>query len=455
MTTEAFTEVAPYAIAGTGPYAIGHAYEDGAIAAVVELSDGSTVTLMSGLDFSVLPLSGDSGDLTLSTAAAVTYSGETLHIRRRTRAEQGFAGQNAREKGLEANLDRVSMVTQELERQTYRGLRVATGEIEPYDPQDGRPPVWDAALSRFVSGPDQAEVAQAGVHAQTAAAASTSAQASAQAAAISAAQATPTQVLSVAGDRAIALTDANAILRTDQRRFLTLPVPTALGNGFEFSVQGGGCALTPAIGTTIALIGENQPRTSVEVPPGQVAKVFTDGTDWFVYFVNLNHKHVIYIDPIGPDVAFVDVDVPYGVPGFKYCYHSFIPQIDTGYLAIQVGNSGGLEVGGSSYFTMSHGFASGTGTGTTAGGFIISEQGIVPNTPGQEGWGSGRLDRFYSSLPPVFEGRRAGVSAGPTNTSGTLYGRMSGVVPSVADRMRVLCNNGSINGLYMTIEWDI
>lgn len=162
MTTEAFTQTVPYTISGTGPYNIGHAYTDGAIVAKVQLADGSVVVLVAGVDFSVLPLAGDDGDVTLSGAAATAYDGETLLIRRRTRAEQGFAGQNAREKGLEANIDQMSMLTQEHEWQTYRAIRIeGASEINPYAPQDGRPPIWDEANKRFINGPDQAEVAAA------------------------------------------------------------------------------------------------------------------------------------------------------------------------------------------------------------------------------------------------------------------------------------------------------
>ncbi|MEX0306023.1 MAG: hypothetical protein AB3N12_01440 [Ruegeria sp.] len=168
MTTEAFTEVDPYDISGTGPYAIGHAYALGAITALVEQEDGTLIGLVAGVDFSVLPEEGESGDLTLSAGAATTYDGDTLLIRRRTAIEQSFAGQTTREIGLEANLDRLAMAAQETETQTYRSLRLPAGALATFTPEDGRMPVWSEANQRFENGPVSDEIPAAQVYAELA-----------------------------------------------------------------------------------------------------------------------------------------------------------------------------------------------------------------------------------------------------------------------------------------------
>ncbi|GGH36396.1 hypothetical protein SAMN05444007_108258 [Cribrihabitans marinus] len=161
MTTEAFTEATPFTISGTGPYAIGHAYKAGAITATVEQADGTIVTLADPADYTVSPAAGENGDVTLSSAAATTHDGLTLRIIRRTDIEQGFAGQTARETGLEDSIDRLAMGLQEVEKQAYRGLRTETGEVVPYSPTDGYIPKWDAARGGFVDGPSIGEIENA------------------------------------------------------------------------------------------------------------------------------------------------------------------------------------------------------------------------------------------------------------------------------------------------------
>lgn len=126
MTTETFTPAPSYTVDGTGPYAIGHAYTSGAIRATVTLA-GIPTELTAGVDFTVAPASGDAGDLTLSGAAAATHDGATLTITRETTQEQGFAGQTAREKAMEAQLDRITQAMQDV------GYRTSGLSDEIYD----------------------------------------------------------------------------------------------------------------------------------------------------------------------------------------------------------------------------------------------------------------------------------------------------------------------------------
>lgn len=105
-----------YTVAGTGPYAIGWPYASGAVRAVVVLA-GVRTELVAGTDFTVAPLSSDTtGNMTLSAGAAATYAGGTLYPSRNTVAQQGWIGVlGDREKGLEAQLDVLTMKAQEVE----------------------------------------------------------------------------------------------------------------------------------------------------------------------------------------------------------------------------------------------------------------------------------------------------------------------------------------------------
>lgn len=116
MTVEAFEPVSEKTIAGVGPYPIGHAYLQGAIRAEVRQTGEVTIVLVDGVDYTLSPVSGDSGDLTLSAAAAAAHAGLRLRIVRHTPLEQGFSGQTARESGLEEQMDRTVMAVQENDR---------------------------------------------------------------------------------------------------------------------------------------------------------------------------------------------------------------------------------------------------------------------------------------------------------------------------------------------------
>lgn len=151
MTTELYPGPAQYTVSGTGPYAVGHEYTTGALAPQVRLA-GQIVTLSSA-QFNVTPLSGPNGDLFLTAQAAADYDGWQLTIQRVTVIEQGFLGQGAREKGLEAQLDRLAQAGQENQGAVARALRLATGSLPPVVPEDRRTLVWDALQGLFAPGP--------------------------------------------------------------------------------------------------------------------------------------------------------------------------------------------------------------------------------------------------------------------------------------------------------------
>ncbi|MEM7318486.1 MAG: hypothetical protein AAF408_05625 [Pseudomonadota bacterium] len=161
MTVEAFTEAEGKLISGTGPYNVGHAYKSGAL--VVEADDGAgTVTLLVlDTDYTLSPAAGDDGDVTLTAGAATTYDGQTLNVRRRTPVEQGFAGQTAREQGMEDNIDRLAMALQEIEKQSYRALRADTGEVEPLSLEADKAVIVSPTGDGFLMGPTIDEISTA------------------------------------------------------------------------------------------------------------------------------------------------------------------------------------------------------------------------------------------------------------------------------------------------------
>lgn len=112
MSIDVYPGPRVYTVNGIGPYNIGHEYEAGAMAPEVLLND--VLTVLPPEDFTVEPDGGDDGEVFLTASAAATYDGGALTLRRSTPVEQGWAGQNAREKGLAKVLDRQSQAIQEV-----------------------------------------------------------------------------------------------------------------------------------------------------------------------------------------------------------------------------------------------------------------------------------------------------------------------------------------------------
>jgi hypothetical protein len=197
MTVETFTPAPIYTVAGIGPYAIGHPYTEGSIRAFVTVG-GVEVALDAG-SISVAPSAAPvAGDLYLSPVAAATHAGRVLRIERDTVAEQGWLGvQGEREKGLEAQLDRLTYVVQELDAVDARTLRTRD-PIASFVPEADRHLLFDG--TRIVPGVSKAEVEAVPQYAAAAASSAAGAAASSLAAAQSA-------------DTAVRATTADASLR--------------------------------------------------------------------------------------------------------------------------------------------------------------------------------------------------------------------------------------------------
>lgn len=174
-----------YTISGTGPYAIDFAYGDEADLDVFVIdAEGARTDLVLTTDYTVSP-TGDaaSGDLTLTAGAATTHAGATLHVLRDSALVQGWEGLNSREAGLEAQLDRITMAVQEVQRSAARSLRITGGAFDPLVPVDGQTLHWDAATGTFAFGPtvvDLLAAEEAIISADAAAAAAVDAQEAAE-----------------------------------------------------------------------------------------------------------------------------------------------------------------------------------------------------------------------------------------------------------------------------------
>ena len=162
MTTETYPGPSQYTIAGTGPYAIGFEYTQGAIKAGIITAE--VVTYLPEADYTVDPEIGEDGNLTLSAGAAAAHAGEQLYIERDTPLEQGWVGVSAREQGLATQLDRTAQTAQENKDGLARALRT-TQPIAPLVMQaghmivgresDGQPEVRsiEAAVAGFIGVP--------------------------------------------------------------------------------------------------------------------------------------------------------------------------------------------------------------------------------------------------------------------------------------------------------------
>lgn len=133
MTTDTLVAPPLYTISGTGPYEISHAYRsETEFAVFARPAAGADAALIFGVDYT-LSAAGPaaSGDLTLSAAAAAAHAGKALVIVRATAREQGFAGANAIDRGLEAQLDRTMQAVQDLGRGLDGAVRLRPGAAQP------------------------------------------------------------------------------------------------------------------------------------------------------------------------------------------------------------------------------------------------------------------------------------------------------------------------------------
>ena len=144
MTTESFEPAPTYAIANAGPYAIPFEYDGGAEIVATAIKDDLEVGLLVDTHFTVDPDDrATGGELTLTDTTAAAFVGWTLRVGRATLIEQGWAAQGgARERGLEAQLDRQARAIQDVARglallaiDVGRALRVppSTGGVAHFD----------------------------------------------------------------------------------------------------------------------------------------------------------------------------------------------------------------------------------------------------------------------------------------------------------------------------------
>lgn len=163
MTVEAFAPT-EYRVMGAGPYRVPFPYAVGCVRVSV-LSADERIELAPD-QWQVEPGSSTSaGDVTLSPQAALAYAGLPLFIDRSTNLEQGWAGLlGAREKGLERQLDLITMTVQELLGTVARALLfprpIPSFQIKPGHALMGGP------FGGIVVGPNAADIAKAQEYAE-------------------------------------------------------------------------------------------------------------------------------------------------------------------------------------------------------------------------------------------------------------------------------------------------
>lgn len=243
MTIEPASPAGQYTVMGTGPYAVNWPYADGAVRAAVVLA-GIRTELIPGTDFTVSPTTAAvSGNLTLSGGAAATYAGGAIYLSRDTIAEQGWVGTlGEREKGLESQLDLVTMKVQEQDQGRDATLRFDT-PVPPMVPVPGAVILFDS-LGRPIAGPIAQDIADAQDNAAIATAAAVAADGSKSAAAASAASASASAV-AAAGSAALAAllaatvgTDHSYLINADFRIW-ERNTPLALNNLYTGALYGG------------------------------------------------------------------------------------------------------------------------------------------------------------------------------------------------------------------------
>lgn len=153
MTTEVWQTQPIYTVAGTGPYAVENPYGVGDLV-VAAISAAGVRTVLDPADYSVTPTSSaTTGDVYLTSGAAATHAGSDLYIARLTGAQQGWLGASAREKGLEAQLDQMTRVDQEMQASWGNAIR-ADRPLIPAVPQPGYFLAWNLAGNGIENVPD-------------------------------------------------------------------------------------------------------------------------------------------------------------------------------------------------------------------------------------------------------------------------------------------------------------
>lgn len=161
MTLDLATGNQLHTIAGTGPYGTTWPYAEGSITAFVVQTNGVLLPLTSGADFTVAPLASDTaGNITLSGTIATTHAGRQLYLERVTPAVQGWLGNlSVREKGLEIQLNLLTMAMQEVRSASNRSVKTTT-PLNLFAPgPDGALVIWQDG--QLTPGPTAGNIAGA------------------------------------------------------------------------------------------------------------------------------------------------------------------------------------------------------------------------------------------------------------------------------------------------------
>lgn len=133
MTVEMKSPAPLYTIAGIGPYAVPHAWRSSADLVVSVHNGTAVIPLLIGEHYTVPASAGDAGgDVILKPGPAATHAGRVLSIRRLTLVEQGWAGRDAREKGLERQLDLVAMALQDRDETVSIAMALGSADFPTY-----------------------------------------------------------------------------------------------------------------------------------------------------------------------------------------------------------------------------------------------------------------------------------------------------------------------------------
>lgn len=155
MTTETANPRATYALAGAGPYALEWPYDAGQLIVQGDRPGFPVATLVAGVDYTLSPASGPSGNLFLGPGWNVATG--TLYIDRNTPLEQGWVGTFPGEKGIEAALDRLTRRQQEIDPRVIGALFVETdAPMLPLTPTEGATVIWQDG--QFAAGPTKVDL---------------------------------------------------------------------------------------------------------------------------------------------------------------------------------------------------------------------------------------------------------------------------------------------------------
>lgn len=209
MTVDVFPGLSQHTVAGVGPYNIGHEYTEGSISVIVISAAGSPV--LDPADYTVSPVAGADGDVTLDAGVAATYAGESIVLGRITSAQQGWAGLGgSRDLAAAEQMDRTIQAVQDLGRDMASALRLPfyRGAMPALDETAD-----DRAARHLVFSEDGAalEVGQTAAEMLAAAGEATADNAAAAAAAAAAASGSETAASESAGASAGAAATAVAI----------------------------------------------------------------------------------------------------------------------------------------------------------------------------------------------------------------------------------------------------